>query len=169
MFFTILSPQPDGHGLSNMSRKNKINLLSYIVDLKIEKIKKKSQRNKLIFQILTASSIVFSASIALITGWDWHKHIAAQKNTTLIIGVILTIINGWVAIFDYKKLWVRQKSTLFSLYQLQNELIFFSEDDIKTEKLNEIFEKYQLIWVRDTNNWRSIYTSTPEKKPAGQK
>lgn len=75
----------------------------------------------------------------------------------------LTLINGWLAIFDYKKLWIRQKSTLFGLYQLENELNFLSESPQDQERVEILFKSYQTLWEKDGNEWSNIQnTSAPD-------
>ena len=62
-------------------------------------------------------------------------------------------------VFDYKKLWMRQKSTLLDLYQLMNELRY--RESIKDyESVVTLFDKYQTIWEKDSNEWRKILTSS---------
>ena len=46
------------------------------------------------------------------------------------------------AAFNYKNLWIRHKTTLLSLYQLQNELSYLVAR-AKIFDLDELFEKYQ--------------------------
>lgn len=72
--------------------------------------------------------------------------------------MVLTLLNGWMALFDYKKLWLRQKSTLFGLYQLENELKFLSDSQQDQEKVEVLFNTYQRIWEKDGNEWINIHT-----------
>ena len=100
--------------------------------------------------------------ITLTLGVDLNaEHSQDQKNFALILGATLTIVNGWGAIFDYKKLWARQNSTLLDLYQLQNELGYRESKEEAFEE-NYLFEKYQRLWEKDSNEWRSII-QTPKR------
>ncbi len=60
--------------------------------------------------------------------------------------------------FDYKKLWTRQKSTLLDLYQLRNELGFRLSNASQDDDINvaDLFTRYQDIWERDGSEWRNI-------------
>ncbi|WP_422491186.1 DUF4231 domain-containing protein [Endozoicomonas sp. ALE010] len=105
-------------------------------------------------------SISLGAIITLTLGVDVSdENIQLQKNLALAFGALLTIASSWNTFFDYKKLWIRQKTTLLALYQIQNELGY-----IKSKKehpqLDDIFEKYQHIWENDSSEWRSIFQST---------
>lgn len=134
-----------------------------MVSNKITPLKRKCRANKRRFQWLTAGSIIFSAAITLTLGFDLPDHVSGQKNTALIFGMALTLINGWLAIFDYKKLWVRQKSTLFGLYQLENELNFLTESPQDQERVDILFKSYQTLWEKDGNEWANIQnTSAPD-------
>lgn len=134
-----------------------------MVSNKITHLKLKCNANKRRFQWLTAGSIIFSAAITLTLGFDLPEHVSGQKNTALVIGMVLTLINGWLAIFDYKKLWIRQKSTLFGLYQLENELNFLTESPQDQERVEILFKSYQALWEKDGNEWANIQnTSAPD-------
>ncbi|MDU6411282.1 MAG: SLATT domain-containing protein [Yersiniaceae bacterium] len=146
-----------------MSEDSTRTVLLGMVDNKIIPLKLKCRANKRRFQWLTAGSIIFSAAITLTLGFDLPEHVSGQKNTALVFGMALTLINGWLAIFDYKKLWIRQKSTLFGLYQLENELKFLTESPQDQERVKILFESYQALWQKDGNEWVNIQnTSAPE-------
>lgn len=136
-------------------------LLGMISD-KIAKIKPKCKKNKRIFQVVTAGSIAFSAAITVTVGLEWPEHAVVQKNIALVLGVVLTLINGWMAVFDYKKLWMRQKSTLFGLYHIENELKILSDSEEALPRVQELFKNYQSVWERDSSDWAHIYSATSE-------
>lgn len=138
-------------------------ILLSMVSNKITPLKRKCHANKRLFQWLTAGSIIFSAAITLTLGFDLPEYVSGQKNTALVFGMVLTLINGWLAIFDYKKLWIRQKSTLFGLYQLENELNFLTESPQDQERVKILFKSYQTLWEKDGNEWANIQnTSAPD-------
>jgi|SRR5471030_235558 len=141
-----------------MSQTSSRSVLLGMVSSKIQLLKSKCKTNKRLFQWLTAGSILFSAAITLILGFDLPEHTSGQKNFALVLGMVLTLLNGWMALFDYKKLWLRQKSTLFGLYQLENELKFLSDSQQDQEKVEVLFNTYQRIWEKDGNEWINIHT-----------
>lgn len=141
-----------------MSQTSSRSVLLGMVSSKIQLLKSKCKTNKRLFQWLTAGSILFSAAITLILGFDLPEHTSGQKNFALVLGMVLTLLNGWMALFDYKKLWLRQKSTLFGLYQLENELKFLSDSQQDQEKVELLFNTYQRIWEKDGNEWINIHT-----------
>ena len=128
------------------------------IDKSITTLKSKSQKNKLKTSIVNGLSILFGALITLTLGLDVSvDYVTNQKNLALIFGALLTIINSWSAIFDYKKLWVRQKTTLLRLYQLRSKLDYrlTNSDDF------DLFEEYLSIWEKDSEEWTSIVRSRP--------
>lgn len=133
--------------------------LMEMVGTKITTIKAKCKRNKRFFQFFTAGSIILSASITVIVGLEWPDHVVVQKNIALIIGVLLTLFNGWMAIFDFKKLWMRQKNTLFGLYLIENELKILTDSDEDKLRVQELFKAYQAVWEKDGSEWANIYNS----------
>lgn len=133
-----------------------------MVSEKISKIKPKCRNNKLFFQLITAGSIALSAAITAIVGLDWPAHDVAQKNIALLLGVVLTIVNGWMAVFDYKKLWMRQKSTLFGLYHIENELKILTDSAEHLPRVNELFKTFQAVWEKDGSTWAHIYSAAAE-------
>lgn len=143
-----------------MSQASSRSILLGMVRGKIQLLKSKCKKNKRFFQWLTAGSIVFSAAITLILGFDLPEHTLVQKNFALVLAMVLTLLNGWMAVFDYKKLWLRQKSTLFGLYQLENELMFLNDSQQDQEKVDNLFKNYQIIWEKDGNEWINIHAVT---------
>ena len=136
-----------------------------MVNEKITKLKPKCKRNKRIFQGVTAGSIAFSAAITVTVGLDLPEHAVAQKNAALVLGLVLTLVNGWMAVFDYKKLWMRQKSTLFGLYHIENELKIINDSAESSPRVKELFKSYQSVWEKDTSDWAHIYTAASETSP----
>ncbi|KTF10907.1 DUF4231 domain-containing protein [Pseudoalteromonas sp. H105] len=142
-----------------MEQNNKKDFFSSVLESSITIIKKKSKKNKFKTGLINGLSIILGALITLILGFDVsNENTQLQKNLALIVGALLTIINGWGVLFDYKKLWVRQKITLLSLYQLKNELDFRKSKN--NQKIDDLFEEYQKIWEIDQNAWKSIVLSS---------
>jgi len=130
------------------------------VNSRIDKLKVKTEANKTKVGIINALSISLGALITLTLGLVVAPDYASlQKNIALLMGALLTIVNGWGALFDYKKLWVRQKSTLLELYQLQNEL-GYRKSKHNEPSVDDLFEKYQHVWKKDSYEWRSIIQPT---------
>lgn len=146
-----------------MTPNSKRIILIGMVEEKINKIKPKCKKNKRIFQTVTAGSIGLSAAITAILGLDWPEHTVIQKNIALALGLLLTIVNGWMAVFDYKKLWMRQKSTLFGLYNLQNELKVLEDKEEDLLRVKDLFNNYQSVWEKDASEWAQIYSSTADE------
>lgn len=141
-----------------MTDNIQVSFLRGEVDKSITTLKSKSQKNKLKTSIVNGLSILFGALITLTLGLDVSvDYVIYQKNLALLFGALLTIINSWNAIFDYKKLWVRQKTTLLRLYQLRSKLDYrlTNNDDF------DLFEEYLSIWDKDSEEWTSIVRSRP--------
>lgn len=129
---------------------------------KVDCLKRKTK----IINILTLS---LGALITVTLGLTLDGYQELQRNLALCLGAILTAVNGWSVIFDYKKLWIRQKSTLLNLYQLKNDICFSqSAGQMLNDKQLELFERYQSIWEANGSEWRNINrmkssSSTPSK------
>ncbi len=144
-----------------MTDKTQISFLKKEVDKSITTLKSKSQKNKLKTSVINGLSIFFGALITLTLGLDVSvDYVTYQKNLALIFGALLTIINSWNAIFDYKKLWVRQKTTLLRLYQLRSKLDYRLTDNGDFD----LFEEYLSIWDKDSEEWANIVRSRPNTK-----
>ena len=147
-----------------MSGKSEVHFLSEELESNIEKIKKKTKANKFKTGLINGLSISLGALIALTLGWEFDpEYTKLQKNFALLMSATLTIVNGWGVLFDYKKLWVRQKMTLLSLYQLRNEL-HFRQTSSNDSYVEELFERYQRIWECDQNSWHSIVQASATNK-----
>ena len=153
-----------------MSQNNQTPTVSFLIqeiDSSINTLKPKVKKQKSRARWFTGIAVALGALVTLTlglvvaTGWE-----AVQKNTALALGALLTIVNGWNAVFDHKKLWVRQKSTLLDLYHLRNQLnyVVAASEQTNVEAVDEIFEQYQDIWERDGNEWRSIIYKPAQTK-----
>ncbi|MEH0088606.1 DUF4231 domain-containing protein [Vibrio alginolyticus] len=151
-----------------MSIRSETEHLKQEVDSRIStlKCKVKSQKRKISF--LNGLSVTLGAIITLTLGLDLSVEMAQhQKNFALFLGALLTIVNGWSTLFDYKKLWIRQKTTLLNLYQIQNELNY------RIAKagnicVDDLFAQYMTIWEKGSEEWREIVSaikSPSEAKP----
>lgn len=149
-----------------MSQQLSDKILVDMINSGIVCLKNKTQKNKRRFQVFTGLSILFGAAITLTLGLDLPDFPKVQKNVALTLGVCLTIVNSWLAIFDYKKLWMRQKVTLLGLYQLKNQLMYLKESSLGcTQKnLDELFQQYQDIWEKDSSEWLSIHNQIVDIK-----
>lgn len=129
-------------------------------NIKTLKIKVNSQKkNTKRIQFL---SIGLGAAITLTLGLSFESIESQQQNIALLLSALLTAVNGWCAIFDYKKLWHRQKSTLLDLYQLKNEILFtMSLEQQHQGKWDDLFKRYQIIWEENGTEWRSIVRTIP--------
>jgi len=133
------------------------------VNSSIEIIKKKERRNKNKTGLLNLTAIILSALITLILGIDTSDMQVYQKNIALSLGAILTVINGWNILFNYKKLWVRQKRTLFSLYQLQSKMGYLkSQKNYDKKNTDELFSEFLEVWKVNGNEWLNLNTKSKE-------
>jgi hypothetical protein len=128
------------------------------IDFNIEKIKPKVKGNKDKTSAINLSTVALSALITLTLALEIKEFEIIQKNIALVLGALLTVFNGWTLLFDYKKLWVRQKKTLLSLYQIKNEIGYLQakgKDEIKS--LDTLFDRYLELWERDSTEWITIH------------
>lgn len=133
------------------------------IDSSIEIIKQKEKRNKNKTGFLNLTAIILSALITLILGIETSDMGVYQKNTALFLGAILTVINGWNILFNYKKLWVRQKRTLFSLYQLQSKMGYLkSQKNYDKKNIDELFSEFLEVWEVNGNEWLNLNTKGKE-------
>lgn len=138
-----------------MAVENKACFLKEEIERSITVLKVKSQKNKVKNYTVNGLSILLGALITLTLGLDVPiEYVLVQKNTALIIGALLTVINGINTLSDYRSLWTRQKTTLLNLYQLKSQLEFrLSENN---SYVSDLFEKYLSIWEQDGQEWKNI-------------
>jgi len=140
-----------------MENNNTLSFLEEKVNTNISVLKDKSKKNKNRTGFLGVTAVSLSALITLTLGMDIDGYEAWQKNIALVFGALLTIVNGWIFMFNYKKLWVRQKKTLLNLYQLKNKIEYLkSVGTYDQKKTDELFSEYVDIWKNDGNEWISI-------------
>lgn len=146
-----------------IAENTEVSFLKGEIEKSIKTLKEKSQKNKIKTGTINGLSILLGALITLTLGFDIStEYILHQKNIALVLAAFLTFVNGWGAIFDYRKLWARQKSTLLSLYQIKNELGYrISQGE---SNVFDLFEKYLDIWEKDSDEWRGIANSQSYKK-----
>jgi len=149
--------------------KSEANFLEQEISKSINTLKSKVSSHKKKTSWVNGTSISLGVLVTLTLGIDVAEaNEQIQKNLALILGGLLTIVNGWNALFDYKKLWVRQKSTLLDLYQLQNELGYRKSKEDHVE-VDDLFDKYQRIWEKDSNEWRNIIKTSQQQQNSNNK
>lgn len=133
------------------------------LDSNIKIIKEKTKSNKFKTGLINGLAIISAGLITLTLGVDVApESLSIQKNLALFLGFLLTVVNGWGVLFDYKKLWVRQKVTLLNLYQIRNELNFRKSQSAELF-IDDLFEQYQQIWEEDREAWKSIVKGSPKQ------
>ncbi|AWC95760.1 MULTISPECIES: SLATT domain-containing protein [Morganella] len=121
-----------------------------ILKSKVNLLKKKTK-------IINMLTLLLGGLITITLGLTLDAYQELQRNLALCLSAILTAVNGWSIIFDYKKLWIRQKSTLLNLYQLKNDICFSQSAGLLShDKQLELFERYQCIWESNGSEWRNI-------------
>ena len=140
-----------------MENNNTLSYLEEKINTNITVLKNKSKKNKNRTGFLGIIAVSLSALITLTLGMDIDGYEVFQKNIALVFGAILTIVNGWSFMFNYKKLWVRQKKTLLNLYQLKNKIEYLKSLNTHDQKrIDELFTEYVAIWENDGSEWASI-------------
>lgn len=143
----------------------RLEYLSGEIEAKIVKIKEKVKKNKDRTGWLNAMSLSLSALITLSLGVELSVDDIFQKNIALVLGALLTVVTGWNALFDYKKLWFRQKKTLLGLYQIRNELEYLkSSNEISNSLIDDIHARYMKLWSNDASEWISINSELSDSK-----
>lgn len=145
--------------------ENSATFLLAEIDSSILILKNKVKVQKRRAHIVHGLLIILGALITLVLGVNIPNYEVCQKNIALVLGAILTIVSSWNVVFDYKKLWFRQKSTLLNLYQLRNEITYHLTLDVtEISHIDDLFEQYQDVWKQDGNEWRSIYKKKNTKE-----
>ena len=80
----------------------KLSFLSGEVDSNIIILKTKVKSSKTKTSFLNILTVSLSASITLSLGIEVVNFEVYQKNLALILAAILTIVNGWALLFNYK-------------------------------------------------------------------
>lgn len=141
-----------------MEELDSLTYLKSETEKNIKIIKAKVNKNKQKIFVINVLSLTFSALITLTLGLEIKGSEIFQKNIALILGALLTIVNGINLLFNYKKLWIRQRKTLLNLYQLENKINFlFSSKSFSNNAVEELFNEYLLIWDNDSSDWLNIY------------
>lgn len=149
--------------LENQVRKTPQVYLLEEVESSIGTLKNKVARQKRNTKRINALTIFLGLAITITLGLTIEGWEELQRNIALTLGALLTAVNGWGAMFDYKKLWYRQKSTLLELYQLRNEIKFaMSQNCISESKWEKLFEQYKSIWEDNGSEWRNIIRSAQQ-------
>ena len=139
-----------------MTDSTSAHFLQNELESNIKTLREETRKQKNKAKLFQGLSIVIGALITLALGVEVSEdHTQFQKNIALLLGVLLTVINGWNALFDYRKLWIRQKSTLLSLYQLRNELNYRLANTTQCS-VDDLFESYLSIWEADSAEWTQI-------------
>jgi hypothetical protein len=127
------------------------------VILRIGILKKKVEKNKNYATFVNLIAVTLGALITLTLGIEMTGYESGQKNIALLFAALLTVVNGWSLLFDYRKLWVRQKKTLFGLYRIKNEIGFMkSAGNIVDDEIDNLFIEYKQVWDDDNSNWTKI-------------
>ena len=144
-----------------MKIDEKLNLLKKELDNRINSIKKKRERNKNMAFGLKILSVAFAAMITIFLGLKgMSQNETTLKDLALVLGASLTVINAYEAFFDHRALWIRETVTLSQLYNLKQDIDFYTigaePSEIEIERLEGFKERFSRILQNDLNEWLKL-------------
>lgn len=146
----------------------KLEFLEEKIKNDISKMQTKTDQNKARAAFVSIASVLFGAGVTIFLGLQIEGVETLFKNIALILGVLVTVVSGIDAFFNYRSLWVKQKVSLLELYSLRNEIEFykvgFEEGDSMSErKVSGFFRDYQQIWEVSSEEWLRLRSENQQQ------
>jgi hypothetical protein len=153
---------------SIMQYTAKLEFLEEQIKTAISTMKTKADRNKRRAAFVNVGSVLFGAGVTIFLGLQIEGVETLFKNIALIFGVLVTVVSGINAFFNYRSLWVKQKVTLLQLYSLRNEIEFYKagldeDDTISERRVSAFFKSYQQIWDVSAEEWLRMRSESQQQ------
>ena len=151
-----------------MQHRAKLDHLEEKIKTDISKMKAKADQNKRRAAFVNIGSVLFGAGVTIFLGLQIEGVETLFKNIALIFGVLVTVVSGINAFFNYRSLWVKQKVTLLQLYSLRNEIEFYKvgleeDDHISERKVTGFFKSYQQVWEVSAEEWLRMRSESQQQ------
>ncbi len=146
----------------------KLDFVDEEIQRQIGRIHGRKERDKRRDLIIKVTSIGLSAFITILLGLQvdatWS---AIFRNTALVFGATVTILNALEAIGNHRSLWVRRTVSLANLYALQRDMACLKldilHDESKINSLDEYVGRLNSILEEDLKAWIALRGDNVQK------
>ncbi len=144
-----------------MNAEDKLTTLRKELDERIKVFAHKRSRDKNKAFGLKIFAVCFAAAITILLGLKVDDNWAnIFKNTALILGALITVLNAVEAFYDHRSLWIRRTMTLARLYALKADLNFYvaglQDSEMDNKLLVKFMNRYQHILQEDLKAWLKL-------------
>jgi hypothetical protein len=79
------------------------------------------------------------------------------KEIAFVLGALVTLLNALEPFFNFRALWVEHERAQANFHRLKDKISFYlvgaDAEKLSLEKLEDIHDEYQKIWIRLSSAW----------------
>ncbi len=137
-----------------------------LLTTKIDQIEDKEVKNEKYFRFLKVTTLIISSVLSLILGTK-DLTIPFKNDWALLLSVIISLLTGLLAFFNFEKLWLRYKVILNNLKELRYEYAHYL---YKTDKSGDNDKKEMMKFLEKFLNllgdgfWENYLKNTKDNQ-----
>jgi hypothetical protein len=136
--------------MNDLNPQEKADLVQKKLDLSITYLTDRLNHNKMWAGLIKITSVLFSALITVLLGFQISGFDGILKNTAFVLGAIVTLLNALEPFFNYRALWVESEVALAGLQSLRDDVHFYLAGrdpvNLEVDTLHCFLERYKTIW-----------------------
>lgn len=146
----------------------KLDFLDEEIRRQLDRLHSRRERDKRRDLAIKITSIGLSAFITILLGLQVDSTWSAIfRNTALVFGATVTILNALEAIGNHRSLWVRRTVSIASLYALQRDVaclrLDILHDESRISSIDECVGRLNSILEEDLKAWIALRGDNVQK------
>ncbi len=141
-------------------RKKKIDRLRKHVQSSIENTQGKARFNKRRATFIKLASLVISALVTVLIGWNSAGLEIWLNNIALAGAATVTLLSALEPFFNYRALWVEHEEAAWRFYAVQDDIEFYLSGkeiaDVDDVQLDEYHARIRRTWDELSQRWLSF-------------
>ncbi len=152
-------------------RTKKIDRLREHIQYSIENTQGKARSNKRRASFIKLASLVTSALVTVLIGWNSAGLEIWLNNIALAGAATVTLLSALEPFFNYRALWVEHEEAAWRFYAVQDDIEFYLAGkeiaDVDDAQLDEYHARIRRIWDELSQRWLSFRRGEMDKPKEG--
>ena len=145
----------ESHELSEIYAKAK--WLEETIEKSISVARLRRSQNQRKASWVKTATIILSGLATIFLGLQLSGLEKIFKEIAFVFSALVTLMTAIEPFFNWRALWVEHESALGDFHKLLDDLRYYlagrSPEELEAKKMDSVYEDYQNVWKRVSDNW----------------
>jgi len=137
--------------------EEQINCLKNKIKESIDDASRKTRQNKIKASIIKVVSLLLSATVTILIGWNSNPFRELMNNIALTFASMVTLLSAIEPFFNYRALWIEHEEATWRFYSIRDDLEFYLAgrelSDVDRRELAEFHSRLRHTWDELSKKW----------------